>query len=285
MFDDASGASCRSQVASRARPGLYWKLVCVAWVVVPMSERDMFLQQVAGGNNEDMRFAKPRVSALERWLCSLSSPKAIAPVVQCTPHAHNGFEACRRIVRTFESDAPVRRMVMLSAVLKFDLRGPDFRESLVEWENRLRRYERSLPAGESMGESIKIAMVTQGVPIQLRLDLQVASICACPRSVILAIALGDKPTGGSRMEVGAVGKGKGKGRARTKTSARGITMVARARTRTPRRRTPRIISSSATVARARGTPSRATAADVGTRGQRARRRPRAWPAADQPRPH
>lgn len=67
-------------------------------------------------------------------------------------------------MHTFGADAPLRRMVILSSMLNFDLRRPCFCDKLVEWENRLREYERSLPVGREIGESIKIAMATQVAP-------------------------------------------------------------------------------------------------------------------------
>lgn len=55
---------------------------------------------------------------------------------------------------------------------------------MVEWENRLRDYGRSSPAGETIGESIEIVVVAQRASAQLRSHLQVNAGCIGLRSLI-----------------------------------------------------------------------------------------------------
>lgn len=153
-----------------------WKFVFVAWAVALMPEMDSYMTQVTDGSDDELRFdefiddAKRLGNHMMGVLIGLTKGKALR-VVQGTPRPRNGFEAWRRLVHTHEADALVRRTLMLSSVLSYDFKGPDFRDKLVEWENKLREYELSLPAGETIGEPINIAVVTQGAPVQLRSHL------------------------------------------------------------------------------------------------------------------
>lgn len=107
-----------------------WKFVFTAWVAALMPGMDARMSQAADSSDQELlRFddfaedSKRPSSNMMGALVGLAQGKALL-VVQGTPHARNGFEAWRWLVRTLEADAPVRRMVMLSSVLSLTQRAP-----------------------------------------------------------------------------------------------------------------------------------------------------------------
>lgn len=134
LGENLAEADCFS---GEARDCHDWKFVFAAWIFAPIPEMDARLIQAG---DEELRFdgftedAKRFSSKMMGVQVGLAQGKALR-IVQGAPRARNGFEAWRVLVHTFEADAPVRSMVMLSSVLNFDFKGPDFRDKLVEWEN------------------------------------------------------------------------------------------------------------------------------------------------------
>lgn len=119
------------------------KFVLTAWIAALIPEMDARLIQAADSGDEELRFddfaedAKRLSTKMLGVLLRLTQGKALR-VVQGTPHARNCFDAWGRLVRTFVADAPVGRMVILSSLFSFDFKGPDFRDKLVDWEDKLR---------------------------------------------------------------------------------------------------------------------------------------------------
>lgn len=104
-------------------------------------------------------------------LTSLCRRRALR-VIQAAGDDLNGYEAWRRLSKTYLQDAPQRRITALRKILNFDFKG-DFQEELVTWENLVAQYDKILGEGEQLQDQIMITVVVQGSPTRLREHLQV----------------------------------------------------------------------------------------------------------------
>ena len=84
----------------------------------------------------------------------------------------NGFAAWHLLSRRCEVSTGMRATSLLTAILKFDFSGRDFRDRLVVWEGLVRQYERQQPTGEqTLATHIKIAVVAGGATGDLKKQL------------------------------------------------------------------------------------------------------------------
>jgi hypothetical protein len=171
---------------------------------------------------------KEMANQLMTMLTTLCRDKALRVIKKLSSGEHrNGFEAWRLLCMEYNYAGIGRRIAILKAILHFNFAG-DYLDKFNTWTDIVQQYAR-LGITDELAESVKLAIVLEQAPKQLRDHLKVnanvingfsqvveaiyASFSSKKAHVVGGLTPEKHTAGGpTPMDVDALGKGKAKGK-------------------------------------------------------------------------